>query len=87
MPVINRPTGGWPEGTTYWGYGTKYALLASELLLAINGNDGGLSDTVGFVRSRHKVACEDAVEIHACCGAYRPAYGAIQHHEIGRAHV
>ena len=42
------PTGGWPEGTTYWGYGTKYALLASELLFAINQNDEGLSATPGF---------------------------------------
>lgn len=46
------PDGGWPEGTTYWGYGTKYALLASELLRAVNGSDdGGLSNSPGFLQT------------------------------------
>lgn len=40
--------GAWPEGPTYWGYATKYALVAIETLLAATGSDQGLASASGF---------------------------------------
>jgi len=43
--------GGYPEGFSYWNYGTMYQICMNEALKSIYGHDGGLSDTPGFMES------------------------------------
>ena len=45
------PDGVYPEGPTYWGYGTSYSVLASEMLNTALGSDFGISDSPGFMES------------------------------------
>ena len=37
-----------PEGPTYWGYATKYALVAIEMLKSATGDAQGLETAPGF---------------------------------------
>lgn len=41
------PSGGWPEGETYWGYATKYYLAVVESMKTALGTDHGLSEFPG----------------------------------------
>lgn len=44
--------GNWPEGYSYWGYGTTYQVLLIAALEKIFGNDGGLYESnPGFAKS------------------------------------
>ena len=43
--------GGYPEGISYWNYGTQYQICLNEALRGVFGHDGGLSDTPGFLSS------------------------------------
>ncbi|MBQ9892215.1 MAG: BNR-4 repeat-containing protein [Bacteroidales bacterium] len=43
--------GGYPEGISYWNYGTQYQICLNEALRGVFGHDGGLSDTPGFMES------------------------------------
>ena len=43
--------GGYPEGISYWNYGTQYQVCLNEALQGIFGHDGGLSATPGFMES------------------------------------
>lgn len=43
--------GGYPEGFSYWNYGTQYQICMIESLKGIFGHDGGLSQTPGFMES------------------------------------
>jgi hypothetical protein len=42
------PEGIYPEGPSYWGYGTTYQILLNESLKSALGSDWGLSDSPGF---------------------------------------
>ena len=42
------PDGAWPEGPTYWGYATKYALVAIQMLRSATGDTLGLEDAPGL---------------------------------------
>jgi hypothetical protein len=45
------PDGIYPEGPTYWGYGTSYAILAANSLTTALGSDFGISKSPGFMES------------------------------------
>lgn len=45
------PDGIYPEGPTYWGYGTSYALVAANALTTALGSDFGISKSPGFMES------------------------------------
>ncbi|MFT4537394.1 MAG: hypothetical protein ACI9P5_004778, partial [Saprospiraceae bacterium] len=45
------PDGIYPEGPTYWGYGTGYAVVASSVLTSALGSDFGISASTGFIES------------------------------------
>jgi len=45
------PDGIYPEGPTYWGYGTSYAIVAANSLTTALGSDFGLSRSPGFMES------------------------------------
>ncbi len=45
------PDGVYPEGPTYWNYGTAYAILTSSMLTSAFGTDFGLADYPGFMES------------------------------------
>ncbi len=45
------PDGIYPEGPTYWGYGTSYSVIASNTLSTALGSDFGISNSPGFMES------------------------------------
>lgn len=45
------PDGVYPEGPSYWGYGTSYTLIASNVLTTALGSDFGISASPGFMES------------------------------------
>jgi hypothetical protein len=45
------PDGVYPEGPTYWGYGTGYSVIASSVLTSALGTDFGISKSPGFMES------------------------------------
>lgn len=45
------PNGVYPEGPTYWGYGTSYAVVASNTMTTALGSDFGISKSPGFMES------------------------------------
>lgn len=45
------PDGVYPEGPTYWGYGTSYTVLASNVLTTALGTDFGIAQSPGFLES------------------------------------
>lgn len=45
------PSGAYPEGPMYWGYGTSFACLETELVREIAGSDAELSSLPGFSRT------------------------------------
>jgi len=45
------PDGVYPEGPTYWEYGTSYSVVASNLLTTALGSDFGISASPGFMES------------------------------------
>lgn len=45
------PDGIYPEGPTYWSYGTGYAVVASNVLTTALGTDFGISHSPGFMES------------------------------------
>ena len=46
-----KPDGAYPEGYGYWGYGTSFNVLFGSALERIFGNDFGLSDTEGYLKT------------------------------------
>jgi len=50
------PDGIYPEGPTYWGYGTSYSVVASNILTSSLGTDFGISSSPGFLKSVHFLA-------------------------------
>lgn len=45
------PDGAYPEGNTYWGYGTSYQILMIEALRSALGTDFGIPQAEGFMRT------------------------------------
>ena len=45
------PDGVYPEGPTYWGYGTQFSVLTSSMLESAFGTDFGLSEYPAFMES------------------------------------
>jgi hypothetical protein len=45
------PDGAYPEGPNYWGYGTGYTILTSEMLRTALGTDYGIAAAPGFMES------------------------------------
>ena len=45
------PDGVYPEGATYWDYGTSFSCVTSSILTSAFGTDFGLSDYPGFLQS------------------------------------
>ena len=45
------PDGIYPEGPTYWGYGTSYSVIAANILTTALGKDFGISKSPGFMES------------------------------------
>ncbi len=45
------PDGVYPEGPTYWGYGTSYTVVAANALETALGSDFGISKSPGFMES------------------------------------
>lgn len=45
------PDGVYPEGPSYWGYGTSYAIIAANSLTTALGSDFGISKSPGFMES------------------------------------
>lgn len=45
------PDGVYPEGPTYWGYGTTYTVLAANMLQTSLGSDFGITKSPGFMKS------------------------------------
>lgn len=49
--VQYSPDGLYPEGATYWGYGTSFSVVTSSLLESAFGTDFGLGEYPAFVES------------------------------------
>lgn len=45
------PDGNYPEGYTYWNYGTAYAVMLIDALEGVYGTSFGLADVPGFLRT------------------------------------
>lgn len=45
------PDGVYPEGSTYWGYGTSFSVLTSSMLNSAFGTDFGLAEYPAFLAS------------------------------------
>ncbi len=45
------PDGVYPEGSTYWGYGTGFSITTSSMLTSSFGTDFGLADYPAFLKS------------------------------------
>lgn len=46
-----KPDGAYPEGYSYWAYGTSFNVLFLSALEKVFGSDFGLSDTPGFLKT------------------------------------
>ena len=55
LPVY-EPDGIYPEGVTYWTYGSAFQILSCMALESIYGHDFGLSDAKGFSKSSRFIA-------------------------------
>lgn len=48
---VYQPDGAYPEGPTYWSYGTMFNVMLIDALESVLGSDFGLTQTPGFVDS------------------------------------
>ena len=51
VSYMYSPDGAYPEGASYWSYGTIYQVLLNTVLEAAFGTDFGLSSIPGFLKS------------------------------------
>jgi hypothetical protein len=49
------PDGVYPEGATYWGYGTMHTVMTASMFESAFGTDFGISDIPGFMESANFV--------------------------------
>lgn len=73
------PDGAYPEGSTYWGYGTAFSVLTSSMLESAFGTDFGLANYPAFKESAiFRVVCNAPSGWYynfADCGDQRSANG------------
>lgn len=73
------PDGVYPEGSTYWGYGTSFSVMTSSMLGSAFGTDFGLADYPAFRESADfRVLCNTPSGWYynfADCGDKRSAQG------------
>ena len=63
MENMYEPDGIYPEGPTYWGYGTMFQILLLKALQSGFGTDFGLSDHPGFKSTgRYQAFCESGTK-------------------------
>ncbi len=48
---VYAPKGNYPEGPSYWSYGTSYNVILIEAIESVLGSDFGLSNAPGFVET------------------------------------
>ncbi|MCE5347893.1 MAG: heparinase II/III-family protein [Bacteroidales bacterium] len=52
------PSGVYPEGATYWDYGTSFSVTTSSMLMSAFGSDFGLADYPSFMESANfRILC------------------------------
>ncbi len=75
------PDGVYPEGATYWGYGTSYTVIAANSLLTALGSDFGISKSPGFMNSpvfvKQVTAPSEEFFNFADCGDNSPGRNAV----------
>ena len=75
------PDGVYPEGSTYWGYGTSFSVVTSSMLKSAFGTDFGLSEYPSFQESavfrKLSIAPSGWYYNFADCGDRHPLYGDI----------
>ncbi|NND05474.1 MAG: hypothetical protein HKN87_03760 [Saprospiraceae bacterium] len=75
------PDGVYPEGSTYWGYGTSFSVLTSSMLRTAFGKDFGLAEFPAFLESADfRLLCNTPSGYYynfADCGDKRGANGDI----------
>ncbi|MEX2513279.1 MAG: heparinase II/III family protein [Cyclobacteriaceae bacterium] len=75
------PDGVYPEGSTYWGYGTSFSVLTSALLETAFGTDFGIEDYPAFKESAQfrvlSIAPSGWYYNYADCGDQHNPYGDI----------
>ncbi|MCC5931665.1 MAG: heparinase II/III family protein [Cyclobacteriaceae bacterium] len=75
------PHGVYPEGATYWGYGTMYSVLAANMLESALGSDFGISKSPGFMQGPVFISQVTAPSGEffnfADCGDYNPGHMAV----------
>ena len=49
--VQYQPDGVYPEGSTYWAYGTSFSIMTAAMLESAFGNDFGIADYLGLKAS------------------------------------
>lgn len=73
--VEYMPDGVYPEGATYWGYGTSYTVITIAMLRSALGTDFGIAQYPGFLKSAtfRTLACapSDHYFNFADCGTKR----------------
>ena len=73
------PDGVYPEGPTYWSYGTEFSLVTIEMLESAFGTDFGISTSPGFMESATfytlSMAPSNLYYSFADCGTKRSANG------------
>lgn len=73
------PDGVYPEGSTYWEYGTMFTLLTIDMLESALGSDFGIAQSPGFMESAafrvRSVAPSDQYFNFADCGDKRSSNG------------
>ncbi|MDE0809981.1 MAG: hypothetical protein OSB69_11735, partial [Alphaproteobacteria bacterium] len=76
------PDGVYPEGSTYWGYGTGYSLITIAMLESAFGSDFGISSVPGFMESAtFRALCNAPSGMYfnfADCGDRRRSNGDVQ---------
>ena len=77
--VVYGPDGAYPEGSTYWGYGTSFSVLTASILESSLGTDFGLADYPAFKESAvFRVLCNAPTGMYynfADCGDRRSENG------------
>lgn len=63
MKIIYSPDGNYPEGASYWNYGTMYEAIMLTAMQDILGTDKGISKTKGFMRTAEYIlSCYGAAD-------------------------
>ena len=70
---VYAPDGVYPEGPTYWSYGTGFTVLTIEMLRSAFGSDFGIANSTGFLESaRFLLACKAPSDLLFSFGDSKP---------------